>query len=71
MSNHRLRDRRLFLAVLDGVADGAEVLPAGFDKFLGTLHQRADVVQARGRILNLGGDLVQFGDRLCVVEFLL
>ena len=28
---HKLSDRRLFLAVLDGVADGAEVLAAGLD----------------------------------------
>ena len=65
-----LGDRRSFLAVLDGVTDGAEVLPAGLDEFLGTLHKRADVIQAGGRILYLGGDLVQFGDRLCVIEFL-
>ena len=65
-----LGDRRSFLAVLDGVTDGAEVLPAGLDEFLGTLHERADVIQAGGRILYFGGDLVQFGDRLCVIEFL-
>lgn len=29
--NHKICDRRLFLAVLNGVADGAEVLAAGLD----------------------------------------
>ena len=68
MSNHRLRDRRLFLAVLDGVADGAEVLAAGL---LGALDKGSDVIQAGSWILYFGGDLVQFGDRLGVIKFLL
>lgn len=63
--------RRLFLAVLDGVADGAEVLAAGLDEFLGALHEGTDVIQAGGGVLYFGGNLVQFGDRLGVIEFLL
>lgn len=31
MPNHKSSERDLFLAVLDGVADGAEVLAAGLD----------------------------------------
>ena len=63
--------RRSFLAVLDGVTDGAEVLAAGLYEFLGALHEGADVIQTGGRIFYFGSDLVQFGDRLGVIEFIL
>ena len=67
----RRSDRRLFLGVIDGVTDGAEVLAAGLYEFFGTLHEGTDVIQAGGRVLYLCSDLVQFSDRFGVIEFLL